>query len=298
MMPSAVPLDAGAPVAERPLVPPDGPARSRESRSALRRRALILGLRVGLLVVFLAAWEIGARRKIIDPFFFAMPSTILRQLWTWIVEGTSQGPLIGEIAVTLEETVLGFVIGSVLGVIFGIALGRNRLLADVLSIYIKIANSIPRIVLGSIFIISLGLGMPSKVALAVVMVFFIVFANAFQGVREVDRNLIANARILGASELQLTTSVIVPAAMSWILASLNVSFGFAIVGAVVGEFLGARHGLGLLIATAQGVYNPAGVFAAMIVLAVVSLTADFILTQIERRVLKWRPPAFQEAVGA
>ncbi|TGT80553.1 ABC transporter permease subunit, partial [Mesorhizobium sp. M5C.F.Ca.ET.164.01.1.1] len=101
------------------------------------------------------------------------------------------------------------------------------------SIYIKIANSVPRVVLGSVFIIALGLGMASKVALAVVMVFFVVFANAFQGVREADRAMIANAQILGASPYQITTTVIIPSAMSWILASLHVSFGFALVGAVV-----------------------------------------------------------------
>jgi NitT/TauT family transport system permease protein len=133
------------------------------------------------------------------------------------------------------------------------------------------------------------------VALAVVMVFFVVFGNAFQGVREADRNLIANARILGASKRQLMFSVIVPSAMSWILASLHVSFGFALVGAVVGEFLGSRQGLGLLIATAQGTFNAAGVFAAMIVLAVVALVAEFLITLLENRLVKWRPPALAES---
>src|SRR5206468_5040217 len=115
---------------------------------------------------------------------------------------------------TMEETVFGFLIGVVLGIIFGIALGRNRLLADILGPYIKGANAIPRVVLGSIFIIWLGLGMQSKVALAVVLVFFVVFFNAFQGVREVERNLIANARILGANERQLSMAVILPSALS------------------------------------------------------------------------------------
>ncbi len=262
-----------------------------------RRQRLVLFLRLAILVVFLGGWELAARTHLIDPFFFAMPSTIVTQLWVWITEGTSQGPLWGEVLVTLEETVLGFVIGAVLGVVCGIVLGRDKLLADVFSIYIKVANSIPRIVLGSIFVIALGLGMQSKVALAVVMVFFVVFANAFQGVREADRALIANARILGASSWQVTTTVIVPAAMSWILASLHVSFGFALVGAVVGEFLGSRHGLGLLIATEQGLFSPAGVFAAMIVLAVLALAADYGLTYAENRLLKWRPPAFTD-VGA
>jgi sulfonate transport system permease protein len=282
------------------VVSPNGLVADDAARAAAaprRRQQLVLALRLAILVVFLGGWELAARTHLIDPFFFAMPSTIVQQLWTWITEGTSQGPLWGEVLVTLEETVLGFVIGAVLGVVCGIVLGRDKLLADVFSIYIKVANSIPRIVLGSIFVIALGLGMQSKVALAVVMVFFVVFANAFQGVREADRALIANARILGASSWQVTTTVIVPAAMSWILASLHVSFGFALVGAVVGEFLGSRHGLGLLIATEQGLFSPAGVFAAMIVLALLALAADYGLTYAENRLLKWRPPAFTD-VGA
>lgn len=266
--------------------------------TALRRRGrLVTTLRIALLVVLLGTWEIAARTHLIDPFFFAMPSAIAVQLWTWITSGTSQGPLWGELLVTLEETVLGFLIGAILGVLFGIVLGRDKLLADVFSIYIKVANSIPRIVLGSIFVIALGLGMQSKIALAVVMVFFVVFANAFQGVREADRALITNARILGASPFAVTTTVIIPAAMSWILASLHVSFGFALVGAVVGEFLGSRHGIGLLIATEQGLFSPAGVFAAMIVLAAVALAADYGLTWAENRLLRWRPPSFSD-IGA
>jgi NitT/TauT family transport system permease protein len=267
----------------------------RDAQEKMRRRqTLVHTLRIAVLVVTLGGWELAGRTGWIDPFFFSMPSMIVSQIWTWLTEGTSQGPLWVQVLVTLEETVLGFLIGGVGGVIAGIALGRNKLLADVFSLYIKIANSIPRVVLGSVFIIALGLGMASKVALAVVMVFFVVFANAFQGVREADRNLIANAHILGASKHQVTTTVVLPAAMSWILASLHVSFGFALVGAVVGEFLGSRQGIGLLISTAQGAFNAAGVFAAMIVLAVVALGAEFLLTQLENKLLKWRPPQFTE----
>ncbi|MCW3481830.1 ABC transporter permease [Neisseriaceae bacterium JH1-16] len=257
-----------------------------------QRHRLVIALRLAVLVVTLGGWELAARLGWIDPFFFSMPSQILAQIVTWSVEGTAQGPLWQQVAVTLEETTLGFLIGSVLGVICGIALGRNKLLADVFSIYIKIANSVPRVVLGSVFVIAFGLGMGSKVALAVVMVFFVVFANAFQGVREADRYLIANAQILGASRRQVTTAVVIPSAMSWILASLHVSFGFALVGAVVGEFLGSRQGIGLLISVAQGSFNAAGVFAAMIVLAVVALFAEFLLTSLEKRLVKWRPPQF------
>lgn len=257
-----------------------------------RRRAMIIGLRLAVLVIVLGGWELSARMKWIDSFFYSMPSMIWNQIVEWLRDGTSQGPLWQQVLVTLEETVIGFLIGSVAGVICGIVLGRNKLLSDVFSIYIQIANSIPRVVLGSIFVIALGLGMASKVALAVVMVFFVVFANAFQGVREADKYMIANAQILGASPRQVTMSVVIPSAMSWILASLHVSFGFALVGAVVGEFLGAKEGIGLLISTAQGAFNASGVFAAMIVLAVVALAADFLLTSLEKRLLKWRPTAF------
>ena len=267
----------------------------RRAQAALkRRRATVIFLRIAILVIGLGGWEIGARTGVIDPFFFASPSGIWEQIITWFTEGTSMGPLWLQIWVTLEETFLGFVIGAVGGVLCGIVLGRNKLLADVFSIYIKIANSVPRVVLGSVFIIALGLGMASKVALAVIMVFFVVFANAFQGVREADRAMIANAQILGASPFQITTAVVIPSAMSWILASLHVSFGFALVGAVVGEFLGAKHGIGLLISTAQGAFNANGVFAAMIILAVVALVVESLITVIENRLVKWRPQPFNE----
>ncbi|WP_240933041.1 ABC transporter permease [Diaphorobacter sp. HDW4B] len=252
----------------------------------------IIALRVLVLIFILGGWELAARNRWIDPFFYSMPSMIWGQIVEWIRDGTSQGPLWQQVLVTLEETVVGFLIGSIAGVICGIILGRNKLLSDIFSLYIQIANSIPRVVLGSVFVIALGLGMASKVALAVVMVFFVVFANAFQGVREADKYMIANAQILGASPRQLTTAVVIPSAMSWILASLHVSFGFALVGAVVGEFLGAKEGIGLLISTAQGAFNASGVFAAMIVLAVVALAADFLLGLVEKRMLKWRPAAF------
>lgn len=260
-----------------------------------RRRVLVNILRVAILVVLIGGWELFARVGIIDPFFWGKPSGIWAQIVTWVTQGTAQGPLWQQILVTLEETILGFFIGVILGVIFGVILGRNRFLADILGPYIKAANSIPRVVLGSIFVIGLGLGMQSKVALAVVLVFFIVFFNAFQGVREVDRNLMANARILGASQRRLSTDVIIPSALTWIIASLHTSFSFALVGAVVGEFLGSTQGIGLMIQTAQGTFNANGVFAAMAILAVVALVSELLITALENRLLHWRPNTVNDA---
>jgi len=256
-----------------------------------RRRLAVPALRVGIFVVLIGGWELCARTGIIDPFFFGQPSEIVKQLVDWVQHGTQAGPLLDQILVTLEEAVLGFIIGVVLGVVCGIALGRIQLLADVFSPYIKVTNSIPRIVLGSIFILWLGLGISSKVALAVVLVFFAVFFNAFQGAREVDRNLVANARILGATRRSVTRHVVLPSAMTWIIASMHVSFGFALIGAIVGEFLGAQKGLGLLISQSQGTFNADGVFAAMVIIAIVALAAEGLITLLERRLLAWRPPA-------
>jgi NitT/TauT family transport system permease protein len=279
-------LQAERPVAVAAEVDAEAELRRQRIR---RRRVLVQVARVLLAVVILGSWELTTRLGIVDSFFFGQPTGIVQRLFIWITRGTAQGPLWRQVMVTMEETVLGFLIGVGLGVVFGILLGRNRLLADILGPYIKGFNSIPRVVLGSIFIIWLGLGLPSKVALAVVLVFFVVFFNAFQGVREVDRNLIANARILGANPRQVSTEVLIPSALTWIIASLHTSFGFALVGAVVGEFLGAEEGLGLLIATAQGTFNPNGVFAAMAILATVALIADALVTALENRLIRWRP---------
>ena len=254
-----------------------------------RRRHLVIALRLLVLVALLGGWEGAVLLGWLDPFFFGQPSGIVVRLYEWTTEGTSIGPLWLQVWVTLYEAGLGFLIGAGLGIVCGIALGRNAMLADIFSIYIKVGNSIPRVVLGSIFIVSLGLGIWSKVALAVVMVFFVVFGNAFQGVREADRAIISNARILGASHWQVTRDVVIPSALTWIIASLHVSFGFALIGAIVGEFLGARKGMGLLIATAQGSFDANGVFAAMILVAVVALAAEGLLTMAERRLIVWRP---------
>jgi NitT/TauT family transport system permease protein len=239
--------------------------------------------------VVLVGWQLAAT-GLIDPFYYSKPTAIWSRLVDWFTEGTAFGSIWTQILVTLEEAVFGFVLGAVAGVVLGIMLGRSPFLADVCAPFIKAANAVPRIVLASLFVIWLGLGMSSKVATAFVLVFFAVFFNAFQGAREVDANLVNNARILGARPRQVLTSIVVPSATSWILASLHVAFGFALIGAVVGEYTGADKGLGLLINNAQGTFDAAGIYAGMIIITVIALVAEWLLTALERRLLRWRPP--------
>jgi NitT/TauT family transport system permease protein len=269
-------------------------------RLALRRRLGTLAAQVLLAVLIVGSWQLLTTWKVVDPFFFGQPSGIAKQLGDYFSQGsqaTEFGSYWSQIATTLREAVLGFLLGTAAGIVFGVALGQSPFLAKVVGPYIKIMNAIPRIVLGSIFLVAFGLGQTPKVLLAAVLVFFVVFFNAFQGVREVDRNILNNARVLGASPLRIVRDVTVPSALTWIIASLHTAFGFAIVGALVGEVLGAQSGLGLVITTAQNQFNPDGVFATMIVIAVITLFAEFLLTRVERRLLSWRPPSPSEAAA-
>jgi NitT/TauT family transport system permease protein len=260
-------------------------------RGRLRRhRALVLLTQLTVLVVLIGGWQLWVgndQRKVI---LYGQPSGIVDRLHTWITVGTAVGSLGDQIKATLEEAVVGFLIGTTLGIVCGLALGRVRFLANVFGPFIKVLNSIPRIVLGSVFVLAFGLGLESKILLVIVLVFFGVFFNAFQGAREVDRNFIANATILGASRWQVTRQVVLPSAFTWIIASLHVAFGFALIGAIVGEFIGGLQGLGVLIKTAQGTFDANGVWAAMVIMGIVALLAEWLITRLERRLLRWRPP--------
>ena len=280
--------------ADAPVVLPATDHEAEARNAARNHRRRVLFWRWLILALMLGGWEFAGRMQWIDEFFYSRPSLIGQRLWQWATEGVDGISLWYHLWVTMEESLIGFFTGAIAGVLVGVALGRNRLAADVFSVYIKVINSIPRVVLAPIFIMLFGLGLASKVALAFVMVFFVVFSNAFQGVREADRALIANAQILGASPWQLTRSVIIPSAMSWIFASLHVSFGFAIVGAIVGEFVGSRYGIGLLINVAKGSFDAAGMYAAIVIIMLVALGVEQIMTFIEHRLAKWRPAPLQE----
>ena len=262
-----------------------------------RRRLGIVAAQLAVLVIVFGGWQLFTQLKIVDPFFFGQPSGIVSTAWHWVQHGTNFGSIWLQISTTMEEALLGFGIGVAGGVVAGVLLGQFRFLSDVLSPYIKAVNALPRIVLGALFVILLGLGMSSKVVLAAFLVFFVVFFNAYQGVREVDGNLVNNARILGGSRLQVIRNVVIPSAMTWIIASLHVAFGFAVIGAIVGEVLGAQHGLGVLITDSQNNFNADGIFAGMIIIGAIALIAEWLIGLLERRLLAWRPQMSNEAAA-
>jgi NitT/TauT family transport system permease protein len=255
-------------------------------------RMVLLSLQLLVAVVVLALWQLLATvpvfgKVLLPPFFFSNPVDVFSQVIHWFATGVIWKHLL----ITLWESILAFVIGSAGGVAVGFWFARQPTVAAVLDPYVKMVNALPRVVLAPIFTLWLGLGIWSKVALGVTLVFFIVFFNVYQGVKEVSVTVLNNGRMLGMSERQLMRHVYWPSALSWMFSSLHTSVGFAVVGAVVGEYLGSAAGLGYLIQQAEGVFDVAGVFAGMFVLSIFVVLIDLVVTLVENRLLVWRPAA-------
>src|SRR5215831_15656881 len=253
-------------------------------RTIAERRPPLLAWRVALAAAVLIAWEWGAPRPILDPFFFSRPSEIVLRVGQW----TASAPFWRHVATTFTEAALAFAIGGTAGVLAGFTLARMPLLALLLDPYIRILNALPRVVLAPMFLLWFGLGIWSKVALGVTVVFFVVFFNTYRGIREVDAVVLNNARMLGASERQLIRHVLIPSALTWIFSSLHISIGFAIIAVVVGEYLGSSRGIGYMISQAEGVFDTTGVFAGMAILAGVVLVVGALVDRLEGYLLRWK----------
>ncbi|MBC7703882.1 MAG: ABC transporter permease [Rhodoferax sp.] len=219
-------------------------------------------------------------------FFFGEPVKVLGRIWTWFVVA---GDIYQHLAVTLIETLLAFLLGAGFGLAGGLWLALSPMASAILEPYIKALNAMPRIILAPIFSVWFGLGIGSKVALGITLVFFIVFFNVYQGVKEVSPVVLANARMLGASQRQLLRSVYLPSATSWVFSSLHTSVGLAFVGAVVGEYLGSSQGVGYLILQAEGSFDINTVMAGIVVLTVFALALDALVGLIEKKLMKWQP---------
>jgi len=253
---------------------------------------------VGLLVVLFVLWHVLTKPGLIPPFvfendsqaafFFGEPLKIFGRIGAWFF---TNADIYQHLWVTLLETLLAFAIGTALGLAFGLWLALSPLAGRIADPYIKALNSMPRVILAPIFSVWFGLGIASKVALGVTLVFFIVFFNVYQGVKEVSPVVLANARMLGASQRQLLRHVYLPSATSWVFSSLHTSVGLAFVGAVVGEYLGSSRGVGYLILQAEGAFDINTVMAGILVLTAFALLLDALVGRLEVRLMKWQPKA-------
>jgi NitT/TauT family transport system permease protein len=262
-------------------------------------RARILAWQLLILVVLLASWEWLTGIKAVsqtpglywvDPFFISRPSAIARR-FAYLVSDQVRLNLWQMALSTVQSTLWGFAAGVSTGFLAGLALGRHDRLARILEPYIVAFNSLPRIALVPLITMIFGFGLLAKVVLAWTIVFFIVFFNTFQGARSVDADLIHSARFLGAGERQIMLTVIIPSALAWTFASLTPGISFALIGVVVGEFLGGESGggLGFLIIQSLGTLNAADMMVALLALGVIGIVMALGIRQVEMRLLRWRP---------
>lgn len=246
----------------------------------------------GLLVlVFLALWEAASEVSTQAHFFFSQPTAITVRLAQWL----ATADVWVDLAVTLVETVLGFVGGTILGLALAFLCYGSRLAERVLMPFFSVANAMPRLVFGPIFVLWFGLGIASKAVLGLSIVTFIVLFATFQGLKEVDPALILRVRLLGGTPRDVLRHVLVPSALNWVFTSLGTGVGFALVGAVVGEYMGASRGIGHRIDFAEGMFDATGIFAGLALLCGMVLVLNHALELVERR---FRPGAAHVSLAA
>lgn len=278
------PVQAPAAVSQPTAPRRAAPTRPRRSASVSRGRLLAYRALFGLAL--LALWQ-AASGRLIDPFWVSSPSRVAAFLWQLIRDGS----IWGHLSVTLYETATGFVIGAVAGVGAGFLLAPQRTLAQVLDPYIVAFNGIPRIALAPLFIIWFGIGPNSKVVLVVTVVFFLTFFNTYSGVRGVEPEYVNVLRIMGATRRQILWKVTIPATVPWITTGLKISVPYAIVGAIVGEFIAASRGLGYLINYYTGLFSTTGALAGIIIVALIVVLSSEAINYAEAYLLRWRPAA-------
>jgi NitT/TauT family transport system permease protein len=241
-------------------------------------------LRAAFLAVTLAVWQ-ALSGAVVDPYFVSSPTRIASDLW----DGFTQGTLARDIGATMLEAAIGLGLGMVTGIVGGLLFGFFPLLDRVLEPFVGAINAIPRPALAPLFVLWFGLGMTSKVFVAWSLVFFVAFYNAYQGVKSIDQDVVNAVRVMRASRPQMLRIVILPAVFSWVFAAFKLSVGYALIGAIVGEFVGSTSGLGYQLTQAQGLLDTDRVFSIVVVTGVLAGVVLWLAQVVENAVLKWRP---------
>lgn len=262
------------------VVTGSGLRRARSRKSAGRR---ILAYQVFLVIAIFALWELAIQQQWIKAYLYGQPSGI----WREFIKAISDGSLLNHTWVTAYESILGFVIGGVLGSAAGLAMWLSPTLAKVLRPVMVALNGVPKIALAPLIIVWFGVGFESKVAIAAIICFIVAIITAYAGTQEIDDDLIRLMRSLGASRWQIFQKVVVPGCVPWLISGFRLNVGFALIGAVVGEYISAEVGLGFLVYYSGTLYNLGAVWVGILTLMVLALVMDFAVGLVERR-LRWR----------
>ena len=268
---------------------PSRPGRSKGAVRPTKHAVISMGTmcvnlaRVAIIGGFLLLWEI-ASGKWIEPFLVSSPSRIFLSL----ISGYRDGDLLQHTWVTFQEIAIGFPIGAISGIALGYAFGRSRLLAEIFEPIIIALNGIPRTALAPLFIVWLGIGLWSKVGVVFLLTFFLNFFNTYTGMRQMDQEYVDLAGLMGVKGWKLTFKVILPAISPYVFTGIRTSIPFAVIGAIVGEFVAATEGIGFFIRMSAGIFKTADVFVGIIVLMIMVIIIDRIAELIERRALRWQ----------
>lgn len=269
---------------KNPRVSPSIGAAAAPTGKAFSLRGMgITAVRVAIIGGFLLLWEIASGRWL-EPFLISSPSRIVSSLIT----GFREGDLIQHTWVTFQEIAIGFPIGALSGIALGYAFGRSRLLAEIFEPIIIALNGIPRTAVAPLFIVWLGIGLWSKVGVVFLLTFFLNFFITYTGMRQMDQEYIDLARLMRVKGWKLTFKVIFPAISPFLFTGIRTSIPFAVIGAIVGEFVASTEGVGFFIRMSAGIFKTADVFVGIIVLMVMVIIMDKIAEMIEKKVLRWQ----------
>jgi NitT/TauT family transport system permease protein len=244
----------------------------------------VIGGRLVLFLAILVGAELGVRYQVLSPLFFSSPSEIFAVLKTQLAQGT----LINDIWITVFETLLGLISGSLLGLALGLILPQLRLLSQVIEPFLMTLNGIPVIVIAPLFVLWLGIGIFSKIGISVYIVFFSMFIPVYTGSLRLEREYVDALHVMGASRWQIFWKVIVPSALPSVYTGLKIGAGLALIGAVIGEFVASRSGLGHMILYASGTLDTASLYLGIIILALFAVALNLIINALGPILVRWR----------
>ncbi|GAA1014067.1 ABC transporter permease [Acrocarpospora pleiomorpha] len=258
------------------------PATRRKPRIDLRERPEIV-LVPAVFVVVVAGWEFLLEPLGVEAYVLPRPSQIAASLGDQL----SDELFWRHLWVTLQESLAGYLIGVAAALVLGTLISQIRLVERTLMPYIVAFQTVPKVALAPLFVVWFGFGMTSKIVMAAVISFFPMLVNVVEGLRAADADRIQMLTVFGASKAQVFRLVRLPTALPFIFAGLDIGIVFAILGAVVGEFIGAKEGLGYLLLQTNYNFDISGMFAVLVVLSVLGLVAHFLIRFLQRRIAFW-----------
>lgn len=251
----------------------------------MKKDQVVIIIRSLIIISFILAWEWAATSGVVSTFYTSKPSEILKDLVQFCVSGD----LMKHASVTLKEAFTGLIYGSIIGVSVGLLFGQFKTLGKIFKPIITAIHGIPQLTLAPVYILWFGIGYASKIFLAGLMVFFNVFFATYNAILDMEQKLVESASLLGANKFQILLHVVLPTCTPWIIMGIRTGLGSCLIGAIVGEYMGASAGFGWMVAYATSYFNIKRVMSCVIILLLVGLALNYILDKVEKLLLKWRP---------